>query len=67
MARHRIAAIAGDGIGIEVEPAMMVDVVIAHSFGGPAVKDQMSRGLSDPTSIVARDKHGENNDFNIHR
>jgi isocitrate/isopropylmalate dehydrogenase len=50
MARHRIAAIAGDGIGTEVEPATMVDVVIAHSFGRPAVKDQMSRGLSDPTS-----------------
>jgi cytochrome bd ubiquinol oxidase subunit II len=35
MTRHRIAAIARDGIGTEGEPAMMVDVVIAHSFGRP--------------------------------
>jgi hypothetical protein len=35
MTTHRIAAIAHDGNGTEGEPAMMVDVVIAHSFGRP--------------------------------
>jgi hypothetical protein len=51
------------------EPAMMLDVVIAHSFGKPVrgKRPNVPRLLRPDKYIVPRDKHRESNDFNIHR
>jgi hypothetical protein len=51
------------------EPAMMVDVVIAHSFGKPVrgIRTKCPEASQTDKYTVPRDKRGENNDFNIHR